>query len=110
MKDLIKKSAVTENRILFGNDGVKEGQKFVTTSGFKEENLGSEALFNTMNFMLDMPDQSAHSLTSLINIKVGKEDGYAPMHPITGLQKWRSMRCLARLKTSTCNTWPRSRS
>ena len=38
----INKSAVTENSILFGSDRVKDGQKFVTTEGFKEDNFDSE--------------------------------------------------------------------
>ena len=34
--------AVSDMRILFGNDRVKDGQQFVTTEGFKEDNLGSK--------------------------------------------------------------------
>ena len=63
MKELIAKSAVTEKMILFCNDRVKDGQKFVTT----------DVLFNMMTLMLNMPNPSAHSLTNLIKTQVGKE-------------------------------------
>ena len=46
MKEPINKSATTENNILFGSDRVKDGQKFVTTEGFKEDNFDSEVKLN----------------------------------------------------------------
>jgi len=67
MKELIEKFAVSEMRILFGNDRVKDGQQFVTT---EEDNLVSKAHNNTMILKpyqclkLDMPDPSTHSMAS----------------------------------------------
>ena len=48
------KSAATENR-------------FVSIKGFKENNVGNKVQLNTKTLMLDMPNQSAHSLATLIN-------------------------------------------
>ena len=56
MKELIAKSAVTEKMILFCNERVKDGQKFVTIEGSKEDDLANDVLFNMMTLMLNMPD------------------------------------------------------
>ena len=60
------RSAATENR-------------FVTTKGFKEDNLGSKVFFITTTLMLDVPDPSPHSPKSLIN----KEVDYEPYYRLT---------------------------
>ena len=56
MKELIAKSAVTDKMILFCNERVKDGQKFVTIEGSKEDDLANDVLFNMMTLMLNMPD------------------------------------------------------
>ena len=73
---LTEKFAVSETRILFGNDGIKDGQQFVNTEGFKEDNLGSKVQYNTRTLMLDVPDPSTHSMASHINNQVGKLASY----------------------------------
>ena len=69
MKEPINKFAVTENSILFGSDRVKDGQKFVTTEGFKEDNnFDSEVQLNLikMTLMLDRRSLAADSVVSFI--------------------------------------------
>ena len=73
---LTEKFAVSEMRILFGNDRVKDGQQFVTLEGFEEDNLGSKVQYNTRTLMLDMPDPSTHSMASHNNKQVGKQASY----------------------------------
>ena len=51
MKELSAKFDVTEKMILFCNDRVKDGQKFVTIEGFKEDKVDS-VLLNMMTFVL----------------------------------------------------------
>ena len=57
------RSAATENR-------------FVTTKGFKEDNLGSKVQYNTRTLMLYMPHLSTHSMASRNNNQVGKQESY----------------------------------
>ena len=55
---------------------VKDGQQFVTTEGFEEDNLDSKAKYNKRNLMLDMSDPSTHSMASPNNNQVGKQARY----------------------------------
>ena len=54
MKELVEKSDVTENRTLFSNDRVKDGQRFFTTEGFKTVKLDSMFQLNMIILMLDI--------------------------------------------------------
>ena len=52
-KEFIEKATVEKDGILFCKSRIMDGQRFITTGGFAEENLGSEIQLNLMTPMLD---------------------------------------------------------
>ena len=72
MKELIAKSAVTEKMILFSNERVKDGQKFVTTEGSRRPCQRCPVQQDDPNAEHARP-KKCHSLTNLIKTQVGKE-------------------------------------
>ena len=72
MKEPINKCAVTENSILFGRERVKDGQKFVITEGFKDNNFDSEVQLNLIKITL-MLDRRSLAADSVVSFIINKE-------------------------------------
>ena len=75
-KEFVEKATVEKNGILFYKSRIMDGQRFITTAGFNEDNLGSEVQLNMMTPMLDRHSPIAYSIASFIHNQVGKHAGY----------------------------------
>ena len=75
-KEFIEKAAVEKNKILFCKSRIMDGQRFITTAGLNEDNLGNEVQLNMMTSMLDSHSPIAYSIASFIHNQVGKNAGY----------------------------------
>ena len=47
-KEFIEKAAVEKNEILFCKSRIMDGQRFITTAGLNEDNIGNEVQLNMM--------------------------------------------------------------
>ena len=75
-KEFIEKATVEKDGILFCKSRIMDGQRFIITGGFTEENLGNEIQLNLMTPMLDRYSPIAYSIASFIHNQVGKHAGY----------------------------------
>ena len=75
-KEFIEKAAIEKNGILFCKSRIMDGQRFITTGGLNEVNLGSEVQLSLMTPMLDRHSPIAYSIASFIHNQVGKHAGY----------------------------------
>ena len=72
-----------KNGILFCKSRIMDCQRFITTAGFNEDNLGSEVQLNMMTPMLDRHSPIAYSIASFIHNQVGKHAGYETCYRIS---------------------------
>ena len=73
-KEFVEKATVEKNGILFCRSRILDGQRFISTGGFKQDSLGMELQVRTP--MLDRYSPIAYSIASYVHNHVGKHAGY----------------------------------
>ena len=117
-KEFIDKAAVEKNGILLCKSRIIDGQRFITTGGYDEGNLGSEVVLNMETPLLDRYSPIAYSIASYILNQVGKHTGYETCyrlslsfcHIIQGASLFREIseecsKCKMRRKSTLKRLW-----
>ena len=75
-KEFIDKASVEKDGILCCKSRIMDRQRFITTAGLNEDNLGNKVQLNMMTPKLDRHSPIAYSIASFIHNQVGKHAGY----------------------------------